>query len=191
VQHHRRGIFFSSFSPAANRKLITILLKVDEIDQTRDFSRTQGAKNMKKWMSLIAAMLLVSVLAACGGAAPAGGGTTAGAGPEAVAKTFIEASFTANLEAARSVACAALTATLTDETAASMQEMMSEANPDFSALTYTVSDQTDTSATVTVGGTLKMTVAGVTQDMNFADMGPAAILPIVKEGDAWKVCPAS
>jgi hypothetical protein len=142
---------------------------------------------MKKWMSLIAAMLLVSVLAACGGAAPASG-TTAGASPDAVAKTFIEASFTANLEAARGVVCAAMASILTDDSAAAMQEMMSEASPDFTGLTYTVSDQTDTTATVSVGGTLKMTVAGVSQDVNFADMGPAATLTMVKEGDAWKVC---
>lgn len=144
---------------------------------------------MSKWMSMIAVLMLALVLAACGGgAAPAATQPAAQTDtPESVAKTFVEATFSGNIESARTVVCAAMAAELTDEAAAAMSAM-AEATMDFSGLTFTASDVTDTSATVTVGGVLKMTMGEESQDLNFADMGPNAAFPLVKENGAWKVC---
>lgn len=144
---------------------------------------------MSKLMSMVAVLMMALVLAACGGAAPAGT-TTTGDTPEAVAKAFVEATFSGNIEAARGVVCAAMAAELTDE-AASAMAAMGEAEMDFSGLTFTPSDVTDTSATVTVGGKLKVTVAGASQELDFATMGSSAAFPLVKENGAWKVCQAA
>jgi PBP1b-binding outer membrane lipoprotein LpoB len=142
-------------------------------------------------MSIVAVLMLALVLAACGGGTPAVAATQAPAvsaeTPESVAKTFVEATFSGNIDSAKTVVCAAMAAELTDEAAAAMSAM-AEAEMDFSGLTFTASDVTDTTATVTVSGILKMTMAGVTQDMDFSDMGPGAAFPLVKEGGARKVC---
>jgi len=134
---------------------------------------------MYKWMSTVAILMMATILAACGGA-PA---TTGGGTPEAATKTFVEASFSGNIEAARTVVCAAMAAMLTDEAAATMSAMAG-VETDFSGLIFTASDVTDTSANVTVSGIMK--IAG--QEMNFADMVPGAAFPLIKEGGAWKVC---
>jgi len=141
---------------------------------------------MKKSLGLVAVLMMAFVLAACGGAAPAGDSGS----PEASAKGFVEATFSGNIEAAKTFACTAALAQLTDESAAAMSAM-ADAEVDFSGLTYTVSDATDTTANVTVGGIMKMTLAGTTQDLDFATMGDSAKFPMVKENGVWKACPAS
>lgn len=145
---------------------------------------------MSKMMSMVAVLMLALVLAACGGAAPAGNTPATGDTPEAVAKAFVEATFSGNIEAAKGQVCAAMAAALSGDTAGALGAM-SGAEVDFSGVTYTASDVTDTSATVTVGGVMKVTVSGATQEMNFADMGPAAAFPLTKENGAWKVCQAT
>ncbi len=143
---------------------------------------------MKKWMSIVAAVMLVAVLAACsGGSAPANTPAASSDTPESVASAFFQASFAGDIETAKNYVCAAMASEISDEAAAAMAAM-AEAKMDFSGVTFTASDVTDTSATVTASGTLKVEMAGVTQELNFADMGPGASVPLVKENGAWKVC---
>jgi hypothetical protein len=146
--------------------------------------------NLKRIGLMVIMVMVVGVAAACGNNDGGGGGT--GAGPEVAAKAWIEGAFNGNVEAVQAVTCAAqadqvgpVVEGLSSVTSAASAAGV-EATLDLSGLTYTISDQTDTTATATVGGNLKVTVAGVDTEQPMDGFPP---FPMVKEGDAWKLCP--
>ena len=151
---------------------------------------------MKKLMTIMTAILLVAVLAACGGAAPADNPSTTGGGsPEDAAKAFMEATFAGDGEAMRAAVCAAQRAQITDEVVEQMASAMggaaaAGAEMDYSGLTYTASDVTENSANVAIGGNITVTVAGQSQSMDASQMGMPP-LPVTREDGAWKVCQAA
>ena len=141
-------------------------------------------------------MTLVSVLgalllAACGGTAPSGGGgntTTGGGGdPAAGARSFFEAVFTGTGEIDPLLCTAnAAAAAQIREGMNTMKTMLAagDAAVDISGLTYTTSNQTADTATVTVAGQIKFSIAGTEQTQDFPD----APVQMRNEGGTWKVC---
>jgi len=133
---------------------------------------------------MIAVLMMATILAACGGA-PA---TTGGGTPEAGAKAFVEALYGGDAAATRASICAAAVATMTDEATAAINSAMGGAELDLSGVTYAASDVTDTTATVTLSGAMKLTIAGTTSEVPMAQSGFGS-LKMLKEGGAWKACP--
>ncbi len=136
---------------------------------------------------LIAVLVLVAIVsAACGG------GSSGGAGkPEDAAKAFIEATFKGDFTALKNSVCDKLKGDLTTEAEATikagLEQMGGAGNLDTSAITYTYDSA---NKSVTLGGTMKATVQGVSMDIPVDTMFPGG-LPVVEEGGGWKVCPAT
>jgi hypothetical protein len=152
---------------------------------------------MKKAVSIGLALALIFVLAACGGAAattaPSGGGDAAtptgetgggdGGDPAAAARTFIEAGYTGDTEAYQSAVCAAFP---TDYELTPIQ-LPEGAELDLSGLVYTVANQTDTTAEVTVSGVIRFNITAggqtTTQEVPYTEI----TLQMTNE-DGWRVC---
>jgi hypothetical protein len=135
-------------------------------------------------MKAIIALVLVLSLAACGGGGNGGGG--GGASMTDVAKQFIEATFKADKEAWQAAACEAIKAQADSMTGGT--GMPEGVTYDFSALKYEVKEESGDTGKVGISGVMKLTVAGQTQEMDFAS-NPLAEVPMKKEGGNWKVCP--
>jgi len=135
---------------------------------------------------LIAVLVLVAIVsAACGG-----GGSGGGSGkPEDAAKAFIEATFKGDFTALKNAVCDKLKGDLTAEAEATIKagldQMGGAGSLDTSAITYTYDSA---NKVVTLGGTMKATVQGVSMDIPVDTMF-ATGLPVVEEGGGWKVCP--
>jgi ABC-type glycerol-3-phosphate transport system substrate-binding protein len=140
-----------------------------------------------KTLRVVLLFIVVLALAACGGtAAPAANNQSAAGDPAAAAKGFVDAAFTGG--DVTSFVCQAAGVDQLKEAFEMLAATYKQANAtiDTTGLTYAVSDQTDTVANVTVGGNLKVTIAGVAQDIPMTDA--SMVVPVKKEGDAWKVC---
>jgi hypothetical protein len=144
------------------------------------------------FLMVLVSVMVAMLLAACVGAAPIGGGgntTTGGGGgdPAAGARSFFEAVFTGagDLDPLLCTANAAAAAQIR-EGMETLKTMLAagDAEVDVSGLTYTTSNQTADTATVTVAGQIKFSVAGVEQTQDF----PEAPVQMRNEGGSWKVC---
>ncbi|HEX2618729.1 MAG TPA: hypothetical protein VHL11_01245, partial [Phototrophicaceae bacterium] len=124
-------------------------------------------------------------LAACGGG---GGGGTSGSSTDA-AKGFMDAFAALDATKMKTFLCTAQAAAA-DGLSAGFSQAGVETKLDASGLTYTTSESGD-SATVTIAGNMKVTAAGVSQDIPVSNMFPDGKLQMTKEGGAWKVCPAA
>ncbi len=136
-------------------------------------------------MKAIIALVLVLSLAACGGGAASntgGGGSMTDA-----AKQFIEATFKADKDAWVAVACEAIKGQA-DQAFTGSTGMPEGVTYDFSALKYEVKEESGDTGKVGISGVMKLTVAGQTQELDFAS-NPLAEVPMKREGGNWKVCP--
>lgn len=130
---------------------------------------------------ILAISLLVLLLAACGGAASSGSGG-GGASPADVARQFFQVAFSGEGDIAPLVCSAAA-----DEVEA-MREGLTQvaasgAEVDVSGLTFTAQNESGDTAEVVVAGKIKITIAGVEQDVDF----PSQTIPMRNE-NGWKVC---
>lgn len=149
---------------------------------------------MKHMRSVLALAMVILVAAACqqgGSSGGGGGGGGASGSPEDAARVFFEAAFNGDAEAARSVLCDAQA----DEADAAVEAFSGvaaaipgEVTLDFSGLTFTASDVTDTTANVTIGGEVKVSASGVEQAVPLGDVPP---FPLIVENGAWKICPST
>lgn len=142
----------------------------------------------KRVLLIVAMMVIALVSAACGGGGDSGGG--AGSATDA-AKAFIDATFKGDFNAMRNAVCEArrgeLTAEQEAEITAGLQAMGGAGSIDSSGITYTHNTENNT---VTLGGTIKVTVQGTTVDAPVEAMF-AEGLPVLQEGGSWKVCPTT
>lgn len=142
-------------------------------------------RNFSKYPLLVMVLVMVAaVTAACGG----GGDTPSGASntPEQAVKSFLEAAFAGNTDALNANLCAA-EQTNSEQAAQAFASMAaSGATINIESATYTTSNQTDTSATVTVGGSGTVTVQG--QAAPFPLDGAFPPFTVANESGAWKVC---
>jgi hypothetical protein len=135
-----------------------------------------------KYPALVVLLLLVAVVVAACDTGGGGGGTSNT--PEGAAKAWFEAALSGNLDGVKAQTCAAGQESVETAAAAFGSLGASGATVDASGLTYTKDSETGDDATVTVGGTVKVTAAGqeVEQPMEPVPM------PLRKESGAWKVC---
>jgi hypothetical protein len=136
--------------------------------------------NVKRTLAMLVVAL---VLAACGGGAA---NTTTGSMTDA-AKQFIEAVFKGDKVKGAEVICAAQKAAA-DAMFAAAGNLPAGAELDTSGLTYTVKSESGDTGEVTVGGKLKITAAGVSQEMDMSAMGGALTALPMKNESGWKVC---
>jgi len=139
----------------------------------------------KSFRVLTLAVLFLSLaLTACGGGG-GGGGT-----PADGAKGFFEAVFKNDSAAAKGYICKALEAQA-DQMVSSFAAIAgggaSGVTVDSSGLSFTVENESGDKATVKFSGKLKVTVGGVSQDVDMGAAG-AAPIPMLKEDGKWKVC---
>ena len=131
---------------------------------------------------LVISLLALLLLAACGGGASSGGGAQSGAGPADVARQFFEVAFSGEGDIAPLV-CSAAAAQVEAMRESLAQMAASGAEVDVSGLTFTAQNESGDTAEVVVGGTLKITVAGAEQEVDF----PEQTIPMRNES-GWKVC---
>jgi uncharacterized protein YdeI (BOF family) len=146
-------------------------------------------------------MIVALLAAACGGGAasptatpapsggestPEGGGESAGGGPAAAVQGFFEALYTGG-DISPFVCSTAGVADAYQAAADASAAAFQGAEIDVSGLTYTVSDETADSATVTVSGEIVYTVAGNATSSPFTE----AAMSAVNEGGTWKFCGAA
>lgn len=139
---------------------------------------------MSKMLKALTLIVFALLLAACGGGG--GGGSTTSGTPADAAKGFMEAFASLNADTMKTYLCSAQ-ASSADALSGSFAPEGVEITIDASGLTYTVSNETADSATVTITGNLKVTTAGVAQDLPVDQVFPE--FPMSKENGAWKVCP--
>jgi hypothetical protein len=145
--------------------------------------------NTRKLLLFVAFIVVAMVMAACGG----GGGTTnqstgGGGTPEDATKAFFTALFTEESPNISGMICSAA-ATAAEGMAEGLEQMKSTmastgATIDISGFTYTKDSESGDDAQVTVAGKMKVSVAGVDQEVDF----PAAPVKLKREGGAWKIC---
>lgn len=140
---------------------------------------------MKRLTGVLVVLLLSVMVTACGGGGGDGGG--GGGTPADAAKGFIDGFAAQNAETMRSFLCSAQSSGA-DELAAGFSALGSDVKLDAAGVTYTVTNETADSATVKLGGTMKMEAAGVSTDQPVDGMFDEG-LPMTKENGAWKVCP--
>ncbi|TVR23039.1 MAG: hypothetical protein EA396_04575 [Anaerolineaceae bacterium] len=139
-------------------------------------------------LTIFSTLIVISIVAAaCGGGGDDGD-------PEAVAQQAFEALMTFDFDTALPLLCAEQRTILeaqlegSGDMMAEMQAMMGEAEFDMSNVTYTVSDRTDDSATVTIGG--EVTISAMGQEFTEPAAGegtPETLEMVVEDGD-WRVC---
>lgn len=132
---------------------------------------------------LIYLLVLMIVLAACGGSPTPEASTTTGDGPDVVARNWLTALIGGDMQAAAALTCAERRADLESAPSAEVPGEI-----DFTGVTFTVSDQTDTSATVTASGNLSITVSGQTVEQAIDATGMTPTMQLVREDNAWRVC---
>lgn len=137
---------------------------------------------MKTFGRIVPVLVLALILTACGG----GGATGGGISMTDAAKQFLESVYQGNKDKALEVVCAAQkTATEAQISAATLPEGTSV---DLSGLTYEVASESGDTGAVKVSGMLKVTAAGVTDEVDLGASGsPFANIPMKNES-GWKVC---
>ncbi|GAB4553766.1 MAG: hypothetical protein OHK0023_23150 [Anaerolineae bacterium] len=137
---------------------------------------------MKTFGRIASVLIVALMLTACGGGAPSGGGISM----TDAAKQFLESVYQGNKDKALEVVCAAQkTAVETQISAITLPEGTSV---DLSGLKYEVASESGDTGAVKVSGTLKVTAAGTTQDVDLGASGsPFANIPMKNES-GWKVC---
>jgi hypothetical protein len=133
-----------------------------------------------KYPALVVLLLLVAMVAA---ACNSGGGGTSNT-PEGAVKAWFDAAFANNIDGVKAQTCAASQTEIETAAAGFASLATGGATVDASGLTYTKATESGDNATVTVGGSMKVTAAGqeVEQPME------GITVPVVKESGAWKVC---
>jgi len=148
---------------------------------------SRGEFNMKttrKFAVLVMMMAIALVASACGG----GGGDGASNPGDAVGGV-IEALFEGDADALSNYICEDLqdeAAAVGEEAAAGLGDL-GDVDIDLN-LEYTVTDETDTTANVTVGGTIGVSVAGESIEQDASALFGDTQIPVIKEGDNWVVC---
>lgn len=106
--------------------------------------------------------------------------------PEAAAQNWLNAFFKADGKTLRDTTCTAQSLALTDSVINGLSNTlgMTGATFDLSRLTYAYDA---TRKTVAIGGTVRITVNGITRDQDLTMLN-LNILPVVEEGGGWKVC---
>jgi hypothetical protein len=149
-----------------------------------------------KLFALMVGVLLVAVLAACGGnaapaatSAPSGGDSQAAGDPAAAAKSFFNAVYTGGDIGPLTCASAAAAAEAFKASAEASTAAFAASNATMSTdgLTFTTSNQNGNNADVTVAGKLALTAGGSTTEMDF----PSTALRFVNENGGWKYCGAA
>lgn len=133
---------------------------------------------------LIVSVFVALLLAACGGGASSGGGgaQTGGAGPADVARQFFDIAFSGEGDIGPLV-CSAAADQVDAMREGLAQVATSGAEVDVSGLTFTAQNESGDTAEVVVGGTIKITVSGTEQELDF----PEQTIPMRNE-NGWKVC---
>ena len=144
---------------------------------------------MKKYnLSVVALSLVIMVvLSACG--ASGGGATSGGSGgdPAASAKGFFDAVISGKGDANAFICTSnATNAAAVKQSLDAMKSSLvaSGATLDTSGLTYTAGPVSGDTVTVTIGGSMKVTLAGKTTDSPI----PSIPIHMKNESGAWKVC---
>jgi hypothetical protein len=141
---------------------------------------------------MILGLIVVMLAAACGGGAtpapttaPTDSGDASSAGdPAAAAQAFYEAVYTGEDPSAFICSTSPEFADAFRQAVETSAQTMPGATVDASGLTYTVSDETADSATVTVDGEIVYTVSGVDTPIPLV----ATPVNVVNEDGTWKVC---
>jgi hypothetical protein len=108
---------------------------------------------------------------------------------EEVGRQFINAAFTLDVEAARNLTCAARRGEITEPSESDIAAL-ADIEFDISGLEFTITDQTDDSATLTISGMLRAESAGQEMEIPIETMlGSDTSVPMVKEDGQWLVCP--
>lgn len=129
---------------------------------------------LRKTTLTLAMILIAAVIAACGGG---GGGEADGESPEAAVRGFFEAANDNDVDRGLNVVCQAMRDQVEDTSNSEAADF------DLSDLEFEVVDETDTSATVMLTGTLGIDGEDIPAGLVFGDG-----IPVVKEGDDWKFC---
>ncbi|PJF23000.1 MAG: hypothetical protein CUN56_03115 [Phototrophicales bacterium] len=143
---------------------------------------------MKRLILIVAMTLIAALAAACGGG---DGGSSGGGGagnPEDAGREFLNAAFSMDVEKARSIVCEARRGEIeepSDEDRAALEAV----EIDLSGLEFTVSDQTDNSAMLTVSGNVTMSMEGQEMELPVDQMFGDEAIPVIVENGKWVVCP--
>ena len=145
-------------------------------------------------LRLLALMLIVAILAAaCSGNAtntPAAnptsdsGGSSAAGDPTDAVRGFYAAVYTGGEADPYVCAAAPQFADAVEQGAQQSAAVFANATINLDGLTYTVSEQADTTATVTVEGQILYSISGVDTPVPFGPMPHQVVL----ENGSWKVC---
>ncbi len=130
-------------------------------------------------MRAVVVLVLALSLAACGGGAGGGMSMTD------AAKQFLESSFKGEKQAWLAVACEAIKGQ-SDSLSAPPEGF----SVDFSALKYEVKEERGDSGKVAISGSIKVTMAGASQEQDLGGLGLSE-LPMKREGGSWKACPSN
>jgi hypothetical protein len=135
-----------------------------------------------KYPALVVLLLLVAVVVAACDTGGGGGGTSNT--PEAAVKAWFDAAFANNVDGVKAQTCAASQNEIEAAAAGFASLATGGATVDASGLTYTKATESGDNATVTVGGSMKVTAAGQEMDQPMEGI----TVPVVRESGAWKVC---
>jgi hypothetical protein len=150
-------------------------------------------RSSTRFIVFVAAVTLVLLTAACGGASTGTGSPTTASGsgaaagnPADAAKGFLTAVFTGgDVNSYLCTTNAAAAKALNDGMTAMKNGLAaSGAKIDVSGLTFDAGTVTGDTATVKVSGSLKVTVSGVDQSVPYS----GAAIPVKNESGTWKVC---
>ena len=133
-------------------------------------------------------LILTVLLAACGGTPSNNNNQSTGDGPDVAARNWFTAYFNADVDAVVAVTCAAQ-ADAIREGAEALAGVAAAAEYDLSGVTFSVTEQTDTTATVSASGNISVTAAGQTVEQDIGASGVQPVITLVREDNAWKVCP--
>jgi hypothetical protein len=148
-----------------------------------------------KRVSWILMLVVIAVIAsACGGQAPAATTVPSGdnnassaGGPADVVQGYLNTVFTGEGDIA-SYFCSAISEDTRTQLVSAMSQLSDTyeqmgATVDLTGLTYTVENETADSATVAVGGVIKFTAAGNTQEAPMTGVSYT-----LKNENGWKLC---
>lgn len=140
-------------------------------------------RNVFKYSGLAIMLIIVGIaVSACANNGGGGGGGASNT-PEGAVKAWFDAALSGNADGVRAETCASGQESV-DQVADSFGAMSEGGEVDGSGLTFTKASEEGDRATVNVGGTIKVTVAGTSVDQPMTDL----TVPLVKENGAWKVC---
>lgn len=144
-------------------------------------------------MTAIISVILVLILAACGGPAPASNGgqgesnANSGGTPDAAARAFFEAVFSGEGDVAPMLC--SVNAAAAEQIREGMEALKStlaagNATVDMSGLNFETTSESGDTAQVRISGSLKVSIAGVDQETDY----PEVTIPMRNEGGSWKIC---